>query len=189
MTRSKGARMHRRALIGLGLAGLSGLGLAAPSWAAGAPSFRFDSIDGGVLDTAQWRGRPVLVVNTASMCGFARQFDALQDLQDRYAKAGLIVLAVPSDDFRQELATEAEVKDFCAVNFDLTLAMTGITRVLGAEAHPFYRWMAEDHGFAPGWNFNKVLLGRDGMPRGTWGAPVDPLSARLTTAIEVALRA
>ena len=157
--------------------------------AAEAPSFQFDAIEGGKLDPAQWRGRPVLVVNTASMCGFARQFDTLQSLQDRYADRGLVVLAVPSDDFKQELATEAEVKEYCAINFDLTLAMTTITKVLGPEAHPFYRWMAEQHGFVPGWNFNKVLLGPDGQPRGTWGAPVDPLSGRITTAIEVALAA
>lgn len=176
-------KWNRRAVV------LGGMGAFAATAlrAAAAPSFQFEAIDGGKLDTAQWRGKPLLVVNTASMCGFARQFDALQTLQDRYADRGLVVLAVPSDDFKQELGSEAEVKEFCAINFDLTLAMTSITRVLGPEAHPFYRWMAEQHGFTPGWNFNKVLLGPDGQPRDTWGAPVDPLSARITTAIEVAL--
>ncbi len=172
----------------LGLGGIAALAATALR-AEPAPGFRFAAIDGGELNSLAWRGKPVLVVNTASMCGFARQFDALQDLQDRYADRGLVVLAVPSDDFRQELATEAEVKTYCALNFDLTLAMTVITRVLGPEAHPFYRWMATAHGFVPGWNFNKVLLGRDGVPRGTWGAPVDPLSGRITSAVEVALAA
>lgn len=179
------AMWNRRAMVLGGMAAFA----ATAARAAPAPSFQFEAIDGGTLDTAQWRGKPVLVVNTASMCGFARQFDTLQTLQDRYADRGLVVLAVPSDDFKQELATEAEVKEYCAINFDLTLAMTSITRVLGPEAHPFYRWMAEQHGFTPGWNFNKVLLGPDGQPRGTWGAPVDPLSGRITTAIEVAFTA
>lgn len=179
------AMWNRRAVVLGGMAAFAATAVRA----AQAPTFQFDSIDGGKLDTAQWRGKPVLVVNTASMCGFARQFDTLQTLQDRYADRGLVVLAVPSDDFRQELASEAEVKEYCALNFDLTLAMTSITKVLGPEAHPFYRWMAEQHGFTPGWNFNKVLLGPDGQPRGTWGAPVDPLSGRITTAIEVAFAA
>ena len=104
-----------------------------------------------------------------------------------WAKGGLIVLAVPSDDFAQELADAAAVKEYCAINFDLTLRMTEISHVKGAKAHPFYRWMAEAHGFRPGWNFNKVLLGGDGQPRGTWGAPVNPLSDRITGAIDAAL--
>lgn len=178
-------RLARRQVMALALAAMA----VPPAMgrAAAVPGFRFDNIDGGSFDLADWRGRPVLVVNTASLCGFAGQFDALQDLQDRYADRGLIVLAVPSDDFRQELATAAEVKQYCAVNFDLTLRMTGITPVTGAGAHPFYRWMAEEHGFVPGWNFNKILLGRDGLPRGQWGAPVAPLSDAITGAIDAAL--
>lgn len=184
-------RWSRRQVLGRGATllmagGLIATGLA-PVWAAAAPGFRFDNIDGGSFDLADWRGRPVLVVNTASLCGFAGQFDSLQQLQERYAERGLIVLAVPSDDFRQELASAAEVKEYCSVNFDLTLRMTGITHVKGAQAHPFYRWMAETHGFTPGWNFNKILLGRDGQPLGTWGAPAAPLSAPITGAIEAAL--
>lgn len=183
-------RRSRRQILGQVLAAGGTLLLAGGlgrGHAAAAPAFRFDNIDGGRFDLADWRGRPVLVVNTASLCGYARQFDALQQLQDDYADRGLIVLAVPSDDFRQELASAAEVKEYCAVNFDLTLRMTGITHVKGAQAHPFYRWMAEDHGFTPGWNFNKILLGRDGLPVGTWGAPVAPLSAPITGAIDAAL--
>lgn len=100
--------------------------------------FSFPSIDGGTIDLDDYAGKPVLVVNTASLCGFAGQFDDLQDLHDTYAARGLVVLAVPSDDFRQELASAAEVKEYCAANFDLTIPMTDITHVTGAEAHPFY---------------------------------------------------
>lgn len=160
---------------------------AVPATAADAPGFRFASIDGGVIDTAEWRRGPVLVVNTASLCGFAPQFDELQALQDTYGLRGLKVLAVPSDDFRQELADAAAVKQFCAVNFGLTIPMTDITPVIGVRAHPFYAWMEAEHGFRPGWNFNKVLLGPDGLPVATWGAPVRPTSAPVTRAIEALL--
>lgn len=175
-------RIERRAMMGLMLAGV-----ATAAQTADAPRFTFEGIEGGRIDLGQWRGQPVLVVNTASLCGFVKQYDALQTLQDRYADRGLVVLVVPSDDFRQELATGAEVKSFCALNFGLTLPMTAISHVTGPEAHPFYRWMAESHGFTPGWNFNKVLLGRDGQPVATWGAPADPLSAPIIAAIEAAL--
>lgn len=172
----------RRLLLGAALAGL-----ARPVRAAEAPSFTFESIDGGPIDTAEWRGKPVLVVNTASLCGFAPQFETLQQLQDRYAAQGLVVLAVPSNDFRQELATGAEVKQYCEVNFGLTLQMTAITHVKGEQAHPFYRWMAEAHGFTPGWNFNKVLIGPDGQPRATWGSTVGPMSDKVLQQVEAAL--
>lgn len=142
--------------------------------------FRFEAIDGGTIDLDDWRGKPVLVVNTASLCGFAGQFDDLQALHDRLGPQGLLVLAVPSDDFAQELADEAAVKEYCAVNFDLTLPMTTITPVTGDAAHPFYVWLRDTTGFSPRWNFNKVLLAPDGTVAGTWGAPVKPTAAAIT---------
>lgn len=137
-------------------------------------AFTFDSIDGGTLDTTNWAGHPVLVVNTASLCGFTPQYDDLQALHDQYSSKGLIVLAVPSNDFNQELATGEQVKEFCDANFDLTLPMTEITHVKGPEAHPFYKWVAATNGFVPGWNFNKVLLSPEGEVLGTWGSPTKP---------------
>lgn len=151
------------------------------------PSFTFTAIEGGTLAMDDWRGRPVLVVNTASRCGFTPQYDALQALQDRYSDRGLVVLAVPSDDFNQELSTAAAVKEFCAVNFNLTLPMTDITPVRGAKAHPFYAWVKASTGFAPAWNFNKVLIAPDGSVGGTFGSTVQPLSAAITAPIEAML--
>ncbi|MFN3937072.1 MAG: glutathione peroxidase [Gemmobacter sp.] len=166
---------------------LAALWFAIGSAEAGAP-FRFASIDGGDIDLADWAGRPVLVVNTASRCGFTRQFDDLQALYDRFRDRGLVVLAVPSGDFRQELATNAEVAAFCAVNFDLDLPMTEITRVRGPDAHPFYRWLEQTHGFVPAWNFNKVLLDGKGRMVGTWGSATRPTSGPLVRAIEPLLK-
>lgn len=149
--------------------------------------FTFAGIDGGQIDLDDYRGKPVLVVNTASLCGFAGQYDDLQTLYDTYGSRGLFVLAVPSDDFAQELANEAAVKEYCAVNFDLTLPMTAITPVTGGAAHPFYAMLRDTYGFEPAWNFNKVLLGPDGQMVENWGAGTNPTSRQMTRAIEALL--
>jgi glutathione peroxidase len=154
--------------------------------ALAADGFRFASIDGGEIDLDDWRGKPVLVVNTASLCGFAGQFDALQDLHDRFGDRALI-LAVPSNDFEQELADEAAVKEYCAMTFDITLPMTEITPVKGPDAHPFYAWVRDQTGFIPGWNFNKVLIAPDGTIAGTFGAPVNPEGRQIAGRIEAML--
>jgi glutathione peroxidase len=154
--------------------------------AVAAESFRFASIDGGVIDLGDWRGKPMLVVNTASLCGFAGQFDGLQALHDRFGDRALI-LAVPSNDFEQELADEAAVKEYCAMTFDLTLPMTEITQVTGAEAHPFYAWARDETGFVPRWNFNKVLIAPDGSIAATFGAPVKPESRAIAGRSEAML--
>lgn len=144
----------------------------------------FASIDGGTLSLEDWRGQPVLVVNTASRCGFTHQYDDLQALQDRYAEAGLVVLAVPSNDFRQELASDEAVKEFCEVSFNLTLPMTTITRVRGSDAHPFYRDLKAVAGFTPMWNFDKVLIGPEGTVVETWRSVTSPTSGKITRVID-----
>ena len=164
----------------------AGLVLAAP---ARVPDVTFDGLDGPIRLT-DWRGKVVLVVNTASRFGFAPQFRGLQALQDRYAARGLVVLAVPSDDFRQELETGAEARAYCELTFGVEdMPMTGITRIRGPQAHPFYAWLRDSRGFVPGWNFNKVLIGRDGQVIDTFGASTAPGSARLVGLIEAALAA
>jgi glutathione peroxidase len=160
-------------------------GLAASQAFAG-EGFRFASIDGGAIALDDWQGKPVLVVNTASLCGYAGQFDGLQTLHERFGDRALI-LAVPSNDFEQELADEAAVKEYCAMTFDLTLPMTEITHVKGAKAHPFYVWVKDQVGFVPRWNFNKVLIGPDGAVVATFGAPVAPESAAIAGRIEALL--
>lgn len=184
--------MQRRCLIAMiATAALGGLARPGTARAQGTrppgPAFRFASIDGGDYDMAEWRGRPVLVVNTASLCAFTGQYDELQALHEEYGPSGLVVLAVPSDDFRQELASDDAVAEFCEVNFNLTLPMTTITSVRGQDAHPFYRWLRETHGFAPTWNFNKVLLDGEGRVVDTFGSATRPGSARIRREIEARL--
>lgn len=152
-----------------------------------ADDFRFASIDGGEYALSDWRGQPVLVVNTASLCAFTPQYDELQALHEAYGPRGLVVLAVPSDDFAQELATEEDVAEFCDLNFNLTLPMTEITRIRAPDAHPFFAWLDQDHDFRPRWNFNKVLLDGEGQVMDTWGSRTSPMSGQITGAIEAML--
>jgi glutathione peroxidase len=151
------------------------------------PSFDFDNIDGGTHSTDAWRGKPILFVNTASMCAFTPQYEQLQALYDRYNEQGLIVLAIPSDDFNQEMETSAEVKDFCTVNYDITLPMTTISKVRRGKVHPFYAWMKREYDWVPGWNFSKVLIGVNGAVLGTWGPTVKPDNAKIVKLIETEL--
>ncbi|MCE8006539.1 MAG: glutathione peroxidase [Aestuariivita sp.] len=153
------------------------------AWAKGLTG-TFASIDGGSLSIEDWRGQPVLVVNTASQCGFTPQYDGLQALYDRYRDQGLVVLAVPSDDFNQELESADEIREFCEINFGLDIPMTDITHVRGSQAHPFYRAVQAETGFVPRWNFNKVLVGPEGEVLGAWGSHVKPGSRAITGEIE-----
>jgi len=148
------------------------------------PRFTFPSADGGQIDTADWAGHTVLVTNTASLCGFAPQLETLQDLHEELGPKGLIVIAVPSNDFDQELATAKEAKSYCALNFGLDLPMTDILHVAKGDVHPFYAWLRDTEDFTPSWNFNKVLIGPDGRVVGTYGAFVKPTSASLRNAID-----
>jgi glutathione peroxidase len=148
----------------------------------------FPSIDGGTLSVEAWRGHPVLVVNTASQCAFTGQYAALQKVYDTYKARGLVVLAVPSDDFNQELDNAKEVKEFCELNYDLDLPMADITHVRGPSAHPFYAAVKAETGFEPAWNFNKVLIGPDGQVVATWGSAARPDSRKITKEIEALLQ-
>lgn len=156
-----------------------------------AHAFSFIDIDGGALDLAAYAGKPLLVVNTASRCGYTYQYDGLQALYDQYRDQGFVLLTVPSDDFGgQELDSEAEVKHFCEVNFNLDLPMTSITRVKGRKAHPFYQWARKELGAqnAPAWNFHKYLVGPDGHLLDAFPTRVEPGSGRVTRAIEALLQ-
>lgn len=147
----------------------------------------FGSIDGGTLSIDQWLGQPVLVVNTASQCAFTQQYRGLQYLYDAYRDRGLVVLAVPSDDFNQEFATDAEVKDFCELQYGIDLPMTMITHVKGADAHPFYASLKAETDFTPQWNFNKVLIDKNGQLVATFGSNTTPQSAAITQLIDALL--
>jgi glutathione peroxidase len=157
---------------------------------AGAFDYEFEAIEGGKLPLTQWRGKALLVVNTASFCGYTSQYEGLQALWERYQARGLVVIGVPSNDFgAQEPKAEAEIQAFCKGAYNVTFPLTSKVAVKGGAAHPFYRWAGETLGAAnaPGWNFHKYLVGRDGKLIAGYGSRVEPLSAELTKAIEAAL--
>lgn len=159
-----------------------------PAAAAGqvAWDFAFDGIEGEPLPLDRFRGQALLVVNTASFCGFTNQYAGLRALHERFGPRGLVVIGVPSGDFRQEKDSNAAVKQFCEVEFGIDFPLAAITRVTGREAHPFYRWAANSAS-PPRWNFHKYLIGRDGRVAGSWGASTTPESSAITGAIERAL--
>jgi glutathione peroxidase len=152
--------------------------------------FTFTSIDGEPLPLSEFKGKAVLVVNTASFCGFTPQYAGLQEVWERYRARGFVVLGVPSNDFgRQEPGSEAEIKQFCEVNFDVDFPLTSKEHVVGAEAHPFYRWAAQQLGVpaAPRWNFHKYLLAPDGSLAAWFPTKTPPTDAAVPAAIEASL--
>ena len=160
--------------------------------AESAHAFSFTSIDGAPMPLDRYRGHAVLVVNTASFCGFTDQYEGLQTLWETYRDRGLIVLGVPSNDFGgQEPGSEAEIKTFCETTFAVDFPLAAKTVVTGPDAHPFYKWAAETVGAVgrPRWNFHKYLIGPDGRLVDWFSTVTEPASETIARAIEAALPA
>lgn len=177
-------------------AGLIALWTAVPSSApvsassGSAYDFEFQSIDGQPLKLAAWRGKALLVVNTASFCGFTKQYAGLQDIWSKYEAAGLVVVGVPSNDFgEQEPKSEGDIKAFCEGAFGVTFPLTAKQTVIGPNAHPFYQWASAQAGpdGRPNWNFHKYLIGRDGRLVRSFSTQLSPNSVEVTDWIEKVL--
>jgi glutathione peroxidase len=149
--------------------------------------FSFPSIDGETIDFRTFSGRALLVVNTASFCGYTYQYEGMRKLHEARSADGLTVIGVPSQDFNQESPDNKTVKTFCETRFGIDFPLTGISHVKGPSAAPFYAWVREVTSWQPSWNFNKVLIGRDGRISGTFGSGDDPDGAKLGLAIGAAL--
>lgn len=149
--------------------------------------FSFESLDGDPLPLSQYKGKVLLVVNTASKCGFTPQYQGLQALYDKYKDKGLVIIGVPSNDFGgQEPGSAAEIKHFCQLNYGVTFPMTSKYDVVGDQAHPFYQWAYGVLGFgsAPKWNFHKILIDRQGHAVDYFTSMTKPDAQKLTGAIE-----
>tara|TARA_Y100001936_G_scaffold87400_1_gene85718 strand:+ start:813 stop:1358 length:546 start_codon:yes stop_codon:yes gene_type:complete len=148
--------------------------------------FNIESITGEVIDFKEYKNKVILIVNTASYCGFTNQYDDLQKLWDIYKSKGLIVLGVPSDSFNQEKKTDVEVKKFCEVNFNINFPLSSITNVKGEDAHELFKWAEKNHGKSaiPKWNFHKILINKDGKIEETFSSFTKPLSKKITDKIE-----
>lgn len=157
-------------------------------------AYSFKGHDGKDIKLADYAGKVVLVVNTASQCGFTPQYEELQKLHENYKDKGLVVLGIPSDNFGgQEFGSDAEIKKFTQEKFHITFPLTTKTDVVGDKAHPFYDWAAKQDnsgllGARPRWNFHKFLIDRRGQLAGSFISSVSPLSTTITKAIDAALQ-
>ncbi len=155
--------------------------------ATSAYDFLFNDIDGEPLELSRFDGQALLIVNTASECGYTPQYAELETLWTRYRARGLVVLGVPSNDFgAQEPGSEAEIKQFCQTNYAVDFPLTQKQRVIGGDAHPFYQWVVDEIGevAAPKWNFHKYLIGPDGSLAGRWPSDVSQLDLEITETID-----
>ena len=146
--------------------------------------FQFESINGSNIKMEDFMGKLVLVVNTASNCGFTKQYAGLQEVWDTYKSRGLIVLGIPSNSFNQELKDNESIANFCEVNFGIDFPMTSRIPVVGENSHPFYAWLKENHGIVPKWNFSKVLISRNGKVIDSFSSRTKPNGKQLLSLIE-----
>ena len=148
--------------------------------------FNIEGINGELINFKEYKNKAVLVVNTASYCGFTNQYEELQELWDNYKSKGLVVLGVPSNSFNQEKKNNDEVKEFCEVNFNINFPLTTITEVKGDNAHEIFKWAKKNYGKSaiPKWNFHKILINKEGKIEDTFASFTKPMSSKLTKKIE-----
>ncbi len=142
------------------------------------------------MDFKKFKDKAVLVVNTASYCGFTKQYEDLQKLWEKFESKGLIVLGIPSNSFNQEKKSNTEVKEFCEVNFDISFPLTEIADVKGENAHEIFKWAKENHGKSaiPKWNFHKILINKDGRIHDTFASFTNPMSKKIIKEIDLILK-
>ena len=145
---------------------------------------------GEIMNLNKYKNNVILIVNTASYCGFTKQYTDMQKLWDKYKKDGLVVIGVPSNSFNQEKDEDSEIKEFCEVNFNINFPMTTITKVKGDDAHEIYKWARDNHGKSavPKWNFSKILINKSGKVEETYSSLTNPMSKKVISKIESLLK-
>ena len=148
--------------------------------------FKIESISGETINFSEYKNKVVLIVNTASYCGFTKQYNELQNLWDKYKSKGLIVLGIPSNSFNQEKNSNKEIKEFCKVNFNINFPLSTITEVKGVNAHDVFKWAKKNHGKSaiPKWNFHKILINKEGKVEDTFVSFTKPMSKKIINKIE-----
>lgn len=152
--------------------------------------FNFQALQSeDALPLGAYRGKVLLVVNTASHCGFTSQYEGLEAIYKKYQDKGLVIIGVPSDAFNQEFGSDKEIADFCRINYGVSFPMTSLTAVKGDDAHPLFKWLDSDTNgnVSPRWNFHKFLFSRDGKLIDTYSSLTGPNDKTLIAAIEQAL--
>tara|TARA_B100001996_G_C18513748_1_gene536495 strand:+ start:138 stop:686 length:549 start_codon:yes stop_codon:yes gene_type:complete len=148
--------------------------------------FKINNNAGEIINLNDYKGKVVLLVNTASYCGFTKQYNDLQELWIKYKSRGLIVLAIPSNSFNQEKNNDDEVKKFCEINFNINFPISTITDVKGDGAHEIYKWAKKNYGNSavPKWNFHKILINKNGKIEETYASFTNPTSKKIINKIE-----
>ena len=151
--------------------------------------FSIESISGEDIVLADYKEKVVLLVNTASQCGFTPQYAGLQKIYDRYKDDGFVVLGVPSDDFNQELSNDDDVKKFCEIRYGVNFPLTSIQKIKGDTAHPLYKWISGNTSVIgqPRWNFHKYLISKEGQILNWFSSMTSPTSEGLLNQVEQAL--
>lgn len=172
------------------IAALAAITFGGTAMAENAYDYQFQTIDGKPMPMSDYKGKAVLVVNTASFCGYTPQYEGLQSLWEDYKDKGLVVVGVPANDFgKQEPGTAAEIKDFCESKYDVSFPLADKEVVKGPDAHPFYKWAAATLGESnvPKWNFHKYLVDAKGNLVAAFPSKVDPKAPELVAAVDKAL--
>jgi glutathione peroxidase len=148
--------------------------------------FSFKSIDGSNINLQNYKNNVIVVVNVASRCGFTNQYEDLQNLWSKYKDKNLVVVGVPTNNFKQEPGSNKDIKDFCETNFNISFPMSEKMDVIGGNAHPFFEWAKENHGRSaiPKWNFHKIIIGKDGKVADTFTSITKPSSKKFINLIE-----
>ena len=151
--------------------------------------YEFNSIDGEIIKLSQYRGKVIVVVNVASRCGYTPQYKDLQSLWSTY-KNDVVVIGVPTNNFKQEPKDNAEIKKFCETNFGVNFPMTEKMDVIGNNAHPFYKWAKKNHGIGaiPKWNFHKIVIGKNGKVIDTFASFTKPNSSKFLDVINKGIK-
>ena len=148
--------------------------------------FNFDSInDDGKIQLKNFENKVIVVVNVASRCGYTPQYSGLQEIATKY-KDDLVVIGVPTNNFKQEPGSNSEIKNFCKTNFNISFPMTEKIDVIGKNAHPFYKWAKDNHGIGaiPKWNFHKIIVSKNGKIKDTFASFTKPTSSKIIKLIE-----
>ena len=151
-----------------------------------AHDFKFNGVDGQLINLGDYKEKIIVIVNVASRCGFTKQYDDLQKLWTDFKNKDLIVIGVPTNDFKQEPGSNEEIKNFCETNFNINFPITEKINVLGENAHPFYKWAKDNfgNGAVPKWNFHKIIIGKNGKVADTFASITKPSSKKFINFIE-----
>ena len=148
--------------------------------------YSFNGIDGGLIKLSDYKNKVIVVVNVASRCGYTPQYEDLQTLYNDYKSKDVVVIGIPTNNFKQEPGTNNQIKDFCETTFGISFPMTEKINVIGANSHPFYKWARKDFGMSaiPKWNFHKIVIGKGGNIEDTFASFTKPTSKKFIKLIE-----